>query len=75
MKDKIVIMWKKIKCLLGYHEHEWSEFYLIKLSKHNWWYDRKCKTCGKWYRNYWRSDEERINWENENIYKSKEYEK
>ena len=40
-------MWKKIKCLLGYHEHEWSEFYLIKLSKHNWWYDRKCKTCGK----------------------------
>ena len=33
------IMWKKIKCLLGYHEHEWSEFYLIKLSKYNWWYN------------------------------------
>ena len=67
MKDKIVIMWKKIKCLLSRHEHEWSEFYFIELSKYNWWYDRKCKTCGKWYRNYWRSDEERINWENENI--------
>lgn len=69
MKDKIVIMWKKIKYLLGYHEHEWSEFYLIKLSKYNWWYDRKCKTCGKWYRNYWQNDEERINWENKNIRK------
>lgn len=46
-KPKIGDVWKfkisniikfyvvKIKCLFRHHEHEWSEYYLIKLSKHN----------------------------------------
>lgn len=58
-------MWQKIKCWLGWHE--WGEYHHICISKYNWWYDRKCMCCGKWDRDYWDDEEQKIKWESVNI--------
>lgn len=68
-KAKIKEDEKKDKCCLCFHSnclHKWVLF-KIKLSKYNWWYDERCELCGKWKKDWWNSQDEKIKWEKENI--------